>query len=52
MYRFSHSIYTRKGTSCQRQPIPGHDYCPSHKHLEETFEAAPLEPYHEELVAA
>jgi hypothetical protein len=26
---------TRKGTPCQRQPLPGRDYCPSHKHLEE-----------------
>ena len=29
---------TRKGTPCQREPLPGMDYCPSHKHLEETFE--------------
>ena len=28
---------TRKGTPCQREPLPGRDYCPSHKHLEETF---------------
>jgi hypothetical protein len=34
---------TRKGTPCQRQPLPGRDYCPSHKHLEEAFEVeAPL----------
>lgn len=26
---------TRKGTPCQREPLPGRDYCPSHKHLEE-----------------
>lgn len=26
---------TRKGTACQREPLPGRDYCPSHKHLEE-----------------
>jgi hypothetical protein len=32
--------HTRKGTPCQRDPLPGRDYCPSHKHLEETFEAA------------
>lgn len=25
---------TRKGTPCQREPLPGRDYCPSHKHLE------------------
>ncbi len=29
---------TRKGTPCQRDPLPGRDYCPSHKHLEEDFE--------------
>jgi hypothetical protein len=29
---------TRKGTPCQREPLPGMDYCPSHKHLEETIE--------------
>ncbi len=29
---------TRKGTSCQRVPLPGSRYCPSHKHLEEEFE--------------
>jgi hypothetical protein len=28
---------TRKGTSCQRVPLPGSKYCPSHKHLEEDF---------------
>ena len=30
---------TRKGTSCQRVPLPGSKYCPSHKHLEESFTA-------------
>lgn len=30
--------HTRRGTPCQRQPLPGRDYCPSHKHLEEVFE--------------
>jgi hypothetical protein len=28
--------HTRKGTPCQREPLPGRDYCPSHKHLEES----------------
>jgi hypothetical protein len=28
---------TRKGTACQRVPLPGSKYCPSHKHLEEGF---------------
>ena len=31
---------TRKGTSCQRVPLPSSKYCPSHKHLEEEFEVA------------
>ena len=26
--------HTRKGTPCQREPLAGRDYCPSHKHLE------------------
>jgi hypothetical protein len=26
---------TRRGTPCQRVPLPGSKYCPSHKHLEE-----------------
>lgn len=30
--------HTRKGTPCQREPLPSRDYCPSHKHLEEAFE--------------
>lgn len=29
---------TRQGTPCQREPLPGRDYCPSHKHLEEPAE--------------
>jgi hypothetical protein len=29
---------TRKGKPCQRQPLPTSEYCPSHQHLEETFE--------------
>ena len=31
---------TRKGTPCQRVPLPGSKYCPSHKHLEERFVAS------------
>jgi hypothetical protein len=31
---------TRKGTACQRMPLPGSKYCPSHKHLEEEFDVA------------
>ena len=34
---------TRKGKPCEREPLPGRDYCPSHKHLEESFEEE-LEP--------
>jgi hypothetical protein len=32
---------TRKGTPCQRDPLPGMDYCPSHKHLEEPADLTP-----------
>ena len=39
--------HTRKGTPCQREPLPGRDYCPSHKHLEEAFDGPeiPLETF-------
>jgi hypothetical protein len=37
--------HTRKGTPCQRTPLPGRDYCPSHKHLEE-----PLDGLDEDVV--
>jgi len=33
------SASTRRGTPCQRVPVPGSRYCPSHKHLDESFEA-------------
>jgi len=34
---------TRKGTPCQRMPLPHNGYCPSHQHLAETEEIeAPL----------
>ena len=29
---------TRKGTPCQRMPLPHNGYCPSHQHLAETQE--------------
>jgi len=29
---------TRRGAPCQRDPLPGSRYCPSHQHLEETEE--------------
>lgn len=28
---------TRQGTACRRIPLPGHEFCPSHRHLEEAF---------------
>jgi hypothetical protein len=31
---------TRKGTACQRMPLPRNGYCPSHQHLAETEEHA------------
>ena len=31
---------TRKGKACQRTPLPGRDYCPSHQHLEQHAAAA------------
>ena len=31
---------TRKGTPCQRMPLPHNGYCPSHQHLAETEEFA------------
>jgi hypothetical protein len=33
---------TRKGKPCQRQPLSRSEYCPSHQHLEETFEELEL----------
>jgi len=30
---------TRKGTPCQRMPLPHNGYCPSHQHLAETEDA-------------
>ena len=27
---------TRRGTACQRAPLPANGYCPSHQHLAET----------------
>ncbi|HEX4734591.1 MAG TPA: hypothetical protein VH247_09280 [Thermoleophilaceae bacterium] len=29
---------TRRGTPCQREPLPGLRYCPSHKHLDDELE--------------
>ncbi len=46
--------HTRKGTPCQREPLPGRDYCPSHKHLEESFDDLLIEHevFNDELVSA
>ena len=32
---------TRRGTPCQRMPLPHNGYCPSHQHLAETEEIDP-----------
>lgn len=32
---------TRRGTPCQRMPLPRNGYCPSHQHLAETEELEP-----------
>jgi hypothetical protein len=31
---------TRRGTACQRMPLSGTRYCPSHKHLDDEFDVA------------
>jgi hypothetical protein len=36
------NAHTRRGTPCQRTPLPGREYCPSHKHLEEALGGAEL----------
>jgi hypothetical protein len=33
---------TRKGTACQRMPLPHNGYCPSHQHLADTEERTPV----------
>ena len=33
---------TRKGTPCQRMPLPHNGYCPSHQHLADTEEVEAL----------
>jgi len=33
---------TRKGSPCQRMPLPDKGYCPSHQHLAETEQLEPL----------
>jgi hypothetical protein len=33
---------TRRGTPCQRTPLPHNSYCPSHQHLADTEHAPPL----------
>ena len=36
--------FTRRGSKCRREPRPGQDYCPSHKHLEEIAVSEPVAP--------
>jgi hypothetical protein len=36
---------TRKGTPCQRMPLPHNGYCPSHQHLAETEERIGVASY-------
>jgi hypothetical protein len=45
---------TRKGTPCQRMPLPHNGYCPSHQHLAETeeLEAVPVGDVSEYELAA
>jgi hypothetical protein len=38
---------TRKGRPCQRQPVAGSEYCPSHQHLTERFEELCSEEFEE-----
>jgi hypothetical protein len=33
---------TRKGAACQRTPLAHNGYCPSHQHLADTEDSAPL----------
>jgi hypothetical protein len=33
---------TRKGSACQRAPLPHNGYCPSHQHLADTEDREPL----------
>jgi hypothetical protein len=35
---------TRKGTPCQRMPLPHNGYCPSHQHLAETEQVEVVAP--------
>ena len=42
---------TRKGTPCQRVPLPGSKYCPSHKHLDEDFSVTLTESEHDHATA-
>jgi hypothetical protein len=34
--------HTREGTPCQRVPLAGRDFCPSHKHFEEFLTGSEL----------
>ena len=43
---------TRRGTPCQRMPLPRNGYCPSHQHLAETEDVAAVEPEELAVLAA
>jgi hypothetical protein len=45
------NAHTRRGSPCRRTPLPGREYCPSHKHLEEAMGGTelPLEALEGEL---
>jgi hypothetical protein len=44
--------HTREGTPCQRVPLEGRDFCPSHKEFEEFLKAAEAPPATEVAAAA
>lgn len=43
---------TRKGTPCQRMPLPHNGYCPSHQHLAETEDMERQDLERQDLAAA
>jgi len=43
---------TRKGTPCQRIPLPASKYCPSHKHLDDSLDPADFDELEEASLTA
>jgi len=43
---------TRRGTPCQRMPLPRNGYCPSHQHLAETENVPAVDPDELAVLAA